>query len=99
MTQFDLQLFGGRGASSGAGSKGKSSSGGGSAGKLPTVKKKTATQIKNMTRKQAIAAAKPIFIRNNMRMGLSQAEATRRFNGLVDGNTTAQLKNYIKRNQ
>lgn len=63
------------------------------------MKKKTATQIKNMTRKQAIAAAKPIFLRNNMRAGLSKAEATRRFNALVDGNTTAQLKKYIKRNQ
>ena len=113
MIQFNLQLFGGRGATSGSGSKGKASvsggsaasgagrkpSGGGSAEKLPTVQKKTATQIKNMTRKQAIAAAKPIFIRNNMRAGLSKAEATRRFNALVDGNTTAQLKGYIKRNQ
>ncbi len=52
-----------------------------------------------MTRNQAISAAKPLYIRNNMRNGLTRTEAERRFNALVDGNTTAQLKKYIKRYQ
>lgn len=111
MVTINFQLFGGRGGASGksggggngrsagAVNKQKSASGGGSSGNLPTVQKKTPAQIKNMTRKEAVAAAKDIFIRNNMKMGLSQAEATRRFNALIDGNTTAQLKKYIKRNQ
>lgn len=108
---FNLQLFGGRGASSGAKSAGggikggsassgtRSSAGGRSSSGLPKVKKHTATQIKSMTRKQAVSAAKSIFIRTNMRAGLSKAEATYRFDSLVGGNTTAQLKKYIKKNQ
>lgn len=88
---LNLQLFGGRGGSSG------SASGGGAS--MPKVTKHSASEIANMTRAQAVAAARPIFIRNNMRMGLSKAEATRRFNALEDGNTLAQLKKYIKRNQ
>ncbi len=90
MIQLSIQLFGGRGAVVGVSKK--------NAG-LPRIRKRTATEISGMTRKQTISAAKQVYIRNNMQKGLSRNEAEYRFNALVDGNTTAQLKKYIKRYQ
>lgn len=99
MLRLNLQTFGGRGGSSGASTKSSRSGGGTSRSAVPTVKKRTAKEIASMTRRQAVSAARSVFIRNNMRNGLSKAEAARRFELLVDGNTTPQLKRYIKRYQ
>lgn len=58
----------------------------------------TSKQIQSMSRKQLETAARAIFIKQNMARGLSASEADYRARSLMSGNTSAQLRKYIKRN-
>lgn len=64
-----------------------------------TSSKYTTKQLGGMTRAQLLPVARRIFVRQNMAAGLSRKEATRRFSLLEDGNTTPQLRKYIKKYQ
>lgn len=92
--------MGGRGGSSGIG---KQTGGGGSsssaAAKISSTNTKFSTaQINSMSRSQLETAATAVFVKQNMARGLSAEEAVYRAKSLMSGNTTAQLKKYIKRN-
>ncbi len=92
------------GKSSGlSGAKSAAKSGGGvnnqRASASAPIKKFSSKEIDKMSRKQLEQNARNLFIKTNMKSGLSEAEAARRFDALVDGNSTAQLKKYIKKHQ
>lgn len=92
--------MGGRGGSSGIG---KQAGGGGSsssaAAKIASTNTKFSTaQINSMSRSQLETVAVAVFAKQNMARGLSAEEAVYRAKSLMSGNTTAQLKKYIKRN-
>ena len=56
-------------------------------------------QQKPMTERQKLEAkAREAYIRNGGGMGLTPEQAAERFDLLVDGNTDAQLRQYIKKN-
>ncbi len=59
----------------------------------------TAEGLKTKSRAQLIKIAKPIYIKSNVSQGLSEAEAIRRFDLLINGNTTPQLRKYIIKHQ
>ena len=61
--------------------------------------KYTAKQLGGMARSQLVDAARKIYVSRGGGMGLSRKEAGKRFDALQDGNTMAQLKRYILRNQ
>lgn len=86
---MNLQLFGGRGGSSGS-----KSGGGGSSGR-----KYTADQIRGMSRNSLLTAAKRVYVKQNTKAGLSKAEAEKRFSLLSASNSDAALRRYIKRYQ
>ena len=50
-----------------------------------------------MSRSQLEDVARAVYIKQNMARGLSASEALRRANALMDANTTAQLKKFIKK--
>ena len=50
-----------------------------------------------MSRSKLESVATAVFIKQNVKLGLSPAEAERRAKLLMDGNSAAQLKKYIKR--
>lgn len=58
----------------------------------------TSSQINSMSRSQLETVATAIFVRQNTSRGLSTEEATRRAGLLMDGNTSAQLRKYIRKN-
>lgn len=89
---MNLQLFGGRGGSVAA-KKGQSD---GAWTPISVSKYSTATLAK-MGRSSLLTIAKAVYVNNNVKNGLSPAEAARRFDLLQDGNTTAQLRKYIKK--
>ena len=98
MEKFDLQLFGGRGASAKSGGGGSGSNKGGGAGDIAEINTKfTQKQLDGMSRSQLEDVARAVYIKQNMARGLSASEALRRANALMDGNTTAQLKKFIKK--
>jgi len=57
----------------------------------------TSAEIDSMNRKQLETAAKAIYTKVNTARGLTESEALRRANSLMDGNTDAQLRKYIKK--
>lgn len=61
----------------------------------PRNLKTTLKPVEQMSRNELIAEARSIYIRNNKAIG--EQEAIHRFNALVDGNTTAQLRKYVKK--
>lgn len=97
--------MGGRGSSSGSakgggGGSSTAKSGGGSSTAtkaLPTSTKYTTKEIGSMSRSKLESVATAVFIKQNVKRGLSPAEAERRAKLLMDGNSTAQLKKYIKK--
>lgn len=68
----------------------------------PTVKdtkaKPTAKQIDAMGRGELERLATETFVKQNITKGLTEDEARRRARLLMDGNTDAQLRKYIKKN-
>ena len=60
-------------------------------------KPKSSVPVDKMSRKQLVAKAHEIYIKNQGHFGLSEEEAERRFRLLIDGNTDAQLRKYIKK--
>lgn len=95
--------MGGRGSSSGIAAGRAKKGGGGSsdsaANKILSANTKFSTaQINSLNRSQLETAAIAIFAKQNTARGLSIEEAVRRAKSLMSGNTTAQLKKYIKRN-
>ena len=96
--------MGGRGSSSGIAAGRAKKGGGGSssdsaANKILSANTKFSTaQINSLNRSQLETAAIAIFAKQNTARGLSIEEAIRRAKSLMSGNTTAQLKKYIKRN-
>ena len=83
--------MGGRGSASG-------SSAGGRDTPFP-VGKFTAKQIKGMSRSDLETVATAIYANKAMSNGLSKVEGVRRATLLLSGNTDAQLRKYISRNQ
>ncbi len=81
----------------GSSKAGKSGGGGKSAPSKP--KTYSSKEINGFGRAMAVSVAKAAFIFSNVLKGLSEADASRRFDALVSGNTTAQLKSYIKNRQ
>lgn len=65
--------------------------------RLPTRPRVTASSVNNMSRSRLTSVAQSLFVRKQMRGGLSSAEALRRFNSLVGSNSDAQLRSSIKR--
>lgn len=59
----------------------------------------THNQLKDMKRSDLIPMARSIFVKQNMKDGVPMAEAERRFNLLIDANTTPQLRKYIHKHQ
>lgn len=55
-------------------------------------------EISSMSRKQLEEVARAVFIKQNMARGLSESEADYRARSLMSGNTTAQLRKYVKKN-
>ena len=94
--------MGGRGSSSGAKSTSSKSSVKSKTSKGNSISatntKFTGKQISSMNRKQLETVAKAVFIKQNVKRGLSESEAAKRASLLMDGNSTAQLRKYIKRN-
>lgn len=98
---FDLSLFGGRGAksaSSGNGGGGASSESKAEAEIMSVNTKFSTSELNSMSRSQLETVARAVFIKQNIARGLSASEADYRARSLMSGNTTAQLKKYIKRN-
>lgn len=94
--------MGGRGSASVTGSAKNASksskSGGGSKSSIATANTKFSTkQITSMNRKQLETAAKAVFVKMNMKRGLSESEALHRANSLMSSNSDAQLRKYIKK--
>lgn len=59
----------------------------------------TAKQLDSMSRKQLEDFAAVVYMKKfTKQLGISPEEAYRRFWLLADGNTTAQLKKFIKKN-
>lgn len=92
--------MGGRGASSGINrGAGGGSSANSAAAKIKATNTKFSTaQINSMSRTELESVAVAVFVKQNMARGLSAEEAVYRARSLMSGNTTAQLKKYIKRN-
>ena len=91
MIGVDLQMFGGRGGSSGGGA-GKATE--------PILKMNTkfsAKQLSTMGRDKIATIAKAVFVQQNVARGLSATEALKRANMLLSGNTTPQLRKYIQK--
>lgn len=88
--RINLQMFGGRGGASGLG--------GGAAAKAFNTNF-TSKEIDAMSRSQLETVAAAVYAKKNTFAGLSTAEALRRARSLMDGNTTAQLRKYIKKNK
>lgn len=61
--------------------------------------KYTAKQLGGMSRAQLVNAARKVYVSRGGGMGLSRTEAGKRFDALQDGNSMAQLRKYILRNQ
>lgn len=95
---MNLQLFGGRGGSLGLKKGGGGRSGNKSSWNPIKVPKLSTAELSKLKRPQLVKIAKAVFINSNVKMGLSPSEAARRFDLLQDGNTTAQLRKYIKKN-
>ena len=92
---------GGKGASSvmNKGAGGSGSSANSAAAKIKATNTKfSTTQINSMSRRQLENVATAVFAKQNMARGLSAEEAVYRARSLMSGNTTAQLRKYIKRN-
>lgn len=91
--------MGGRGGGGSGGARGGRAGGGSSAATkaLSTNTKYTTKEIDSMSRSKLESVATVVFIKQNVKRGLSPAEAERRAKLLLDGNSTAQLKKYIKR--
>lgn len=67
---------------------------------MPKPKKHTSKEINSMGRSQLIDIAKYININRLVKtMGITAEEAARRFDMLVNSQTTAQLKSYVKKYQ
>ncbi len=81
--------MGGRGGSS------RMSSGGASVANVNT--KFTSRELSSMGRSQLESVARAVFIKQNMARGLTAEEASRRAGLLMNSNTDAQLRKYIKR--
>lgn len=97
MIKLNLQLFGGRGSSGGGGGSGGQPS---QAVTIPQRPQKlSSTELSKMSREQLVAVAREHFLYSNMRSGLTGEEVLRRFNSLVGGNTTPQLRKYISNQQ
>ena len=93
--------MGGRGGSSGMnkGAGGGGSSSNSAADRIANTNTKFSTaQINLMSRSQLETVAIAVFAKQNMARGLSAEEAVYRARSLMSGNTTAQLKKYIKKN-
>ena len=95
---MNLQLFGGRGGSLGLKKGGKRPAVKGSNWKPIQVPKLSSAALAQLKRPQLLKIAKAVYVNANVKLGLSPAEAARRFDLLQDGNTTAQLRKYIKKN-
>ena len=89
--------MGGRGSSIGGSKKTESNKKTGGQNLLSMNTKFSSKQVDAMSRSQLETAARAIFIKQNMRMGLSASEADYRARSLMSGNTNAQLRKYIKR--
>ena len=91
--------MGGRGGSSGMnkGAGGGSSSTNSAAAIKAANTKFSTAEINSMSRSQLETVAIAVFAKQNMARGLSAGEAIRRAKALMDGNTTAQLRKYIKK--
>lgn len=91
--------MGGRGSAGGKGAGGIGSYSSSAAAKIKATNTKFSTsQINSMSRRQLENVATAVFAKKNMAIGLSAEEAVYRARSLMSGNTTAQLKKYIKRN-
>lgn len=88
----------GGGVGSGSSSRTNAGGGGGGASNAP-AKTYTTKELSNMSRAQLVNAARDIYIRQGGHMGLSASEASERFDMLISGNSTAQLRKYIAKNQ
>lgn len=92
----------GRGSSKAGGSKsgGAKSSTAKTSISMSKPKKHTSKEINSMGRSQIAEIAKYLNIRRLVdTMGITAEEAARRFDMLVNSQTTAQLKSYVKRYQ
>ena len=94
---MNLQLFGGRGGALSLKKGGARSAAKNSGWKPLNVPKLSASALSQLKRPQLVKIAKAVFINSNVKMGLSPTEAARRFDLLQGSNTTAQLRNYIKK--
>lgn len=89
MFKINLQLFGGRGSLSSGKTK---------KAVIP-FEKFTSKQIRLMNRSQLATIARAVYINKNTSSSISASTAARRFDLLLDGNTTAQLRKYILKHQ
>ena len=87
--RINLQMFGGRGGASGLG---------GAAAKAFNTNF-TSKEIDAMSRSQLETVAMAVYAKKNAGAGLPTSEALRRAKLLLDGNSTAQLRKYIKKNK
>lgn len=87
--------MGGRGSS---GSRGNVGSNKNNSARV-TIKKFSSNDLKSMNRKSLEIAARAVFVKNNVSSGMSNSEADYRARSLMSGNTDAQLRKYILKNQ
>lgn len=71
----------------------------GTSAKTAPKAKMTKAQITKLSRAEMEKMAKAIYIQKNVARGLSQSEATYRFNSLISGNSKTALIKYIYKNQ
>ena len=97
--------MGGRGSSGGGGGGGNGGGGGGLFGKSSrgkgggafSVPKLSKAAIGKMSRHELEKVATAIYANNAMKSGISKSEGVHRAQSLMSGNTTAQLRKYVRR--
>ena len=64
-----------------------------------STKRYTQKELASKSRSQLVKIAQQIYVRLGGHAGLSESEALKRFNMLIKGNSTTELRKYISRNQ
>ena len=64
-----------------------------------STKRYTQKELASKSRSQLVKIAQQIYVRLGGHAGLSASEALKRFNMLIKGNSTTELRKYISRNQ
>lgn len=93
---MNLQLFGGRGGGlhRKKSNRRTSKKNGWNPLKVPKL---SSDALSKMKRSQLLTIAKAVYVNNNVSRGMTPSAAAQRFDLLQGGNTTAQLRNYIKK--